>query len=978
MSEKNFSYSHDKAWEEAKILQDKIKTGDAKDLSEAHSQIEKERRKNEKSENYSYSEILDAFVAHEPQKIDEQVVKAATELGINISWDDEGRIKDVSYTEIRRLVEKLGVSFLSPTEFWQVFAEAKKNGNQTMIEQMQSDEYTEWLDAVYMKDGNGKVWMMEHPELIEVEGGFEYKGEKKEITIPEGRPGWFNPDDIDVENAVPNKVLLKKEKADRKAWKYWSVFKLNEAVAPIRGYVTSSGTPSYDLDIPVSAKQPVLMFREVRKELPESAMDQEILKTASQHITQYQSTIAEKPATQNPKEHEDFYAQRKNILDFIESKGADFKETKNKNILSIREKLTDILGLIRIMAREKNDQETIETLEKISQKMFSLEKDVVNINSFENFIANSRKNLDLALQEKKRIVFVMGHKNPDTDTAISSVMEAYRNSLIDQETAYIPVIQGKRIPDEIQKLLGEKIAEDIFLSNEPNYEQALNSGQARWILVDQNVSDVQRFAIGTIDHHLLSEKAKKQKNPMTWEMAGSTTALVMQKFEGMGIDIDKALAEILYGATLMDTENRSSSKMTYKDKLVMDNLKKISEISDDEEFYQNLMDKLLNTDDAEMLFERDYKEDWGFGFAVAKAKGIFDQEGNVQKENLLLDLMQLAEKNNKGKNFPVTIVKVVDYLDDNETINRERFNFVFNDFVLPELQEKLFALMEKIITKELGSDTQIFKTDNYIEFFGSGKQLSRKKISPLLEKIVEAFNQHFYSEKLDLNVKREFLELDDKTIAVSKKLNIPLSANKEGLVNYISFPEARAILDELGLVAMSASEYWQVRSDAIKKNDEQMKKHLHAPKFVEFLDTIILDYDEATETGTIIDHPKMIKTADGYQFEGERKKVNIPKAVPGLINPADINPETGFPDKVEDPRQYNNKKLWRYWSPDGKIVSVTRGHIFLLNQPALDTKIHPDDALPSLGIRPCAKKITAPKIEIIDNSKEIVVKIDQV
>jgi len=34
-------------------------------------------------------------------------------------------------------------------------------------------------------------------------------------------------------------------------------------------------------------------------------------------------------------------------------------------------------------------------------------------------------------------------------------------------------------------------------------------------------------------------------------MAGSTTALVVQKFHGMGVDVDKDLARILYGATLM-------------------------------------------------------------------------------------------------------------------------------------------------------------------------------------------------------------------------------------------------------------------------------------------------------------------------------------------------------------------------------------------------------------------------------------------
>jgi len=168
---------------------------------------------------------------------------------------------------------------------------------------------------------------------------------------------------------------------------------------------------------------------------------------------------------------------------------------------------------------------------------------------------------------------------------------------------------------------------------------------------------------------------------------------------------------------------------------------------------------------------------------------------------------------------------------------------------------------------------------------------------------------------------------------------------------------------------MSLSEYWKILEEAEKTHDEQMLKHLRSTGFVEFLDTVILDGKY------IIDHPKVIKTEGGYEYEGEKKEITIPEGVPGLIYPEDINLETGFPKVVQDPRKYGDKRLWRYWSPDASLCIPTRGHIFLLNQPSFDSKIHPDDALPNLGIRPCCRAVKPPIVEIVEDDKGVMAKI---
>ena len=946
-------------------------------IEQSISSIEsKETKRKFGSKEFFYSETLNSHVAVQPLKVDDRVVKAASELGIELNWDDERRIKDITYLDSKKLSEKLDAVMLSPSDYWKVYNEALERKDVKMIEQLCSDQSTEWLDVVFEKDDKGNVFMIEHPKIIETDRGIKYEGERKKIEVPDGRPGWFNPQgNINPETGLPIHVDLKREKGTlawaSANWKYWSVFKKNEPVAAIRGYVTSSGTPCLDCDIPVEAKQPVLMLRECRKELLEPAINPELMKTASGLVEKYQLTAVDRPAIQNPQEHESFYSDCKSLFNFLRESGNEFVSSKDKEAQKMKEKFIDMLGIIRVMAKTKADQKIIEEIDELAQNLFGVKKEGISFSSFSSFVRDSQEKLNEALSEKKKIVFVMGHKNPDTDTAVSCLAEAYRNNLLDKNNFYIPVIQGSRIPDEIRRLLGDEISNSILLTDNPNYNIALNSGRARWILVDQNVSEIQRFAVSIIDHHILSSKAKKQDVFKTWEMAGSTTALVAQKFHGMGVDVDKDLARILYGATLMDTEGRSDKKMTYKDRLIMDDLQDISEIGDDKEFYQDLMSHLLNTDDAELLFNRDYKQDWGiFGFAVAKVKGAFNREGRETKENLLKRLVDLAQKNNKDKNFPLTIVKVADYLDDNETINQERIYLIFNQYVLPEFKDTMFKFITKIIQNEFrGKNVQTRQTENSVDFWGVGKQLSRKATAPFLEPIVEAFNEYYYSPSANLYAKREFLKTNNQIQQAARELGIELSSDREERINNITYNEAKQLLDKLGLDTMSSSEYWKIRDEAEKNHDEQMLKHLRSAGFVEFLDTVILDGKY------IIDHPAVIKSEDGYKYEGKRREITIPEGTPGLIYPEDINSETGFPKTVRDPHQYGDKRLWRYWSPDAPICIPTRGHIFLLNQPAFDTKIHPDDALPNLGIRPCCRIVKPPIVEIVEDEKGVTAKI---
>ena len=860
--------------------------------------------------DFFYSKSTKLYLSRKPLSIDARVKKAADKSKIILDWNDEGIINNIDFDDSKKLMQNLGAKILTPIEYWAAYKDAIEANDLNMLNELQSSKYTEWLDRVYLTENK----FIDAPEII---GKYKYIGRIQKANFPHGRPGWFNPEENMGKTGEPLNVENKRKKFAT-SWKYWSpdlrVTKLN-ACAPIRGYVTSVGKPSYDLGIPVDAKQPKLMMRECRYNLIDSVIDSEIIAKAQ--------------------------VQGDEFIAFIEKFGGLFSKSKDSLIYKMREEFFDKLGDISFE----------DDVSKATMQICPLKNKKLSFEDFAKFIRNSRKNIKNALKENKDIIFVMGHKNPDTDASVSCLFEAYRNQMIDYDNdfVYVPIIQSERIPDEVKHLIGD-LSDHIILSNDALYKKAKSTGLARWISVDQNREpEVQKYFITIIDHHLVCESAKNRNIPKTLEMLGSTSALITRKYLGMGLEIDKEMARILYGATLMDTENRVEHKMTLKDVKLMDYLKKKSEIINDNKFYGELMSYLLNTDDADILFKRDYKEDWGFGFAVAKIKNGFSEKGEIIKKELVSRMYDLTVKNNQDKNLPLTLLKITNYKDDNELVSRERLYFVFNKGATKKFRDTVRDALEGIIRFEF-PDNEIEVKEEYIEFWGKGLQLSRKKTAPVLEPIVASFNRYFFSASINKWIKRDFLK---RTKIIKGKHSV----DEQGRINYITYEEAKKLAKENRFEILSLKEYWKVLSDAKKIKDIQMIESLQGSNFVEFLDSKVLDKK------FLVNHDE------------KKIKVSIPFGNPGLIHPNEIDTETGLPKLVRPPNEYGNKELWRYWQPDSDLIIWCRSYIFLLDQPCLDGKFHLGESFPNLGVRPIVKKVVEPEVKINWNEKYLNIEI---
>ncbi len=288
-------------------------------------------------------------------------------------------------------------------------------------------------------------------------------------------------------------------------YKFWDIYTdlVDKGVAGMRGYVTSSDTPSLDCAMPLTVQSaPLINIRPCRTELPAAPLDADLFDTLLSFMDTFDTAM-------NSRDYRGFYERKDDLIAFLsrqmpESARELIRSGQENVFIKTREKLTDILGFLRMYALSENEPAVAAALEAISADLFGVSASAVSDEEFSGFIVSSRERLQAALDpvRPKNIVFVMGHKNPDTDTVISSLFEAYRNQLRDPATVYIPVVQGSRIPDEVQALLRDKqLSEGIFLSDEPLYERAYASGQANWILVDQNVSEVQKFVISIPRYH---------------------------------------------------------------------------------------------------------------------------------------------------------------------------------------------------------------------------------------------------------------------------------------------------------------------------------------------------------------------------------------------------------------------------------------------------------------------------------------------
>lgn len=365
----------------------------------------------------------------------------------------------------------------------------------------------------------------------------------------------------------------------------------------------------------------------------------------------------------------------------------------------------------------------------------SMPKTMVQYEDICDYVADCPRILRDAQNSGKIIVFVCGHSNADADSVVSSIFEAYRLQLRKTEnTVFIPLIRAEMLPSEVVSLLGADIYPELIYESDINPIRIMETNEVRYVLTD-TISDemINGFVLAATDHHIGDASKKKDGVAYTIENCGSTTALIVAKYLAEDIFFESPLAQILYGAMLLETENRDASRMTAFDKDIMDLMKQKACVDFDSELYSELMREMLSETDVATLYYRDYRAVGNVGYSTIKVSDFIDKDSFAKK---MKTFVSMAIENNRENNLQATFIKVSEYARDGLRVIRERIYVVFNN-VAKEVQNKLAEVLKALI-QDTFPEAQVLYDPGYIEISGAIGHLSEKAVAPIISQVINA------------------------------------------------------------------------------------------------------------------------------------------------------------------------------------------------------------------------------------------------
>ncbi len=266
-------------------------------------------------------------------------------------------------------------------------------------------------------------------------------------------------------------------------------------------------------------------------------------------------------------------------------------------------------------------------------------------------------------------ILVFGHKNPDTDTIMSSIAMANLENIM-EEKDITPCRLGN-INKETEYAL------KYFDVKEPELLNEIEQGQ-KVILVDHNefsqsVKGIEEAQIiRVVDHHKISDFKTSEPLYYTAMPVGCTATIIYDMYKINNIEINKKIAGIMLSAIISDTLLFKSPTCTPKDVKVAEELAKIAEVN-------------VNEYGIEML------------------KAGTDLSDFTPEELINIDSKTLSKDGKKYQVAQVNTVCIDDVLKNKQDIEKAMEQFI------KENDEELFLLL---ITDILESNSQIIAVGN--------------------------------------------------------------------------------------------------------------------------------------------------------------------------------------------------------------------------------------------------------------------------
>lgn len=248
---------------------------------------------------------------------------------------------------------------------------------------------------------------------------------------------------------------------------------------------------------------------------------------------------------------------------------------------------------------------------------------------------------------EKPIVYIIGHKIPDTDSICAAIAYAYFKNKTEPDKEFKAMKAGP--VNEETKLVLER-----FNTEEPpTLEDATGK---KVILLDHNesaqaVNNIDKAEIlGIVDHHPTADLGEKYSNIFHNELIGSTSAIIAEQLLKGGIEVPKQIASLLLSAILSDTVMFRLVTTKQKDRDMVKKLNEIVGIDDLEKFTIEI--KKAKADISQKTMDEviygDYK-DYNFSgnkVGIGQVETVDLKEAQQRKEEIIQKMAEILQKGN--------------------------------------------------------------------------------------------------------------------------------------------------------------------------------------------------------------------------------------------------------------------------------------------------------------------------------------------
>jgi manganese-dependent inorganic pyrophosphatase len=242
------------------------------------------------------------------------------------------------------------------------------------------------------------------------------------------------------------------------------------------------------------------------------------------------------------------------------------------------------------------------------------------------------------------MIYLISHKNPDTDSIVSSLVMKYfleksgqkvkacRIGEVNKETAYVLDYLKEKAPALIKNVAGKK----LFLVDHNEIEHGGKGMEKAEI-------------VGILDHHRLGGIETAFPIFSRTEPLGSTSTLVFKMFKEKGFTLQKKQAALLLAGIISDTLKFISPTTTNEDKKIAKELERISGENINKfakEMFKARFD--VSGTNLKYLLTKDYKEfklgKTVVGIAVWETPSI---QGIFEKKTKIIEELKKIKKQRK-------------------------------------------------------------------------------------------------------------------------------------------------------------------------------------------------------------------------------------------------------------------------------------------------------------------------------------------